>query len=151
MIKASLSWQKDIQFECDNRGIKSMTDANPESGGHNSGPTPKELVLNAMMGCTAMDVVSILKKMRQDFTSYRMDIEAVKTTEHPMHFESAIINYHIEGVIDGSKIIKAVESSMTKYCGVNYMISKTCDISYRVFLNGSQIHSGKVNFEDPQN
>jgi putative redox protein len=146
-MEASLNWQKEMAFVCDNRGIKTFTDANPESGGHNLGPTPKELVLNAMMGCTAMDVVSILKKMRQEITSFSMNIEADKTLEHPIHFKTALLSFHLSGNLDTEKILKAVDSSLTKYCGVNYIVSFSCDISYRVFLNNEVIKTGKVDFK----
>lgn len=148
-MKATLDWIQGMQFRCDNHGIITQLDAAPEHGGDDSAPNPKELVLNAMMGCTAMDVVSILKKMRQVIGTFKMNIEAQKTTHHPTHFSSALMTYELTGELDGDKVIKAVDSSMTKYCGVNYMMSKTCDIEYRVLLNGEEIHRTKADFEVP--
>ncbi|MGE3608347.1 MAG: OsmC family protein [Bacteriovoracaceae bacterium] len=145
-MKADLRWIHNMAFECNNHGIKTFTDATLDTGGEDKGPTPKELVLNAMMGCTAMDVVSILKKMRQEIKEFKMDIEAEKTTEHPTHFKTALINYYLTGELDAEKVKKAVDSSLTKYCGVNYMISFTCDINFKVIVNQVEIHSGKVNF-----
>jgi putative redox protein len=135
-----------MSFALDNRGIKTVTDATPEAGGHDAGPTPKELVLNAMLGCTAMDVVSILRKTRQEFTAFTMDNEAEKTADHPIHFKTSLLTFRVEGPVASDKLLKAVEASLTKYCGVNYMISLSCEISYLVLLNGSEVGRGKVAF-----
>ena len=93
-MKANLSWNTQMQFTCENHGIKTTIDATQEHGGNEAGPTPKELVLNAMMGCTAMDVVSMLKKMRQEITAFKMEIEAEKTLEHPVHFKCCDLLSH---------------------------------------------------------
>lgn len=143
---AALAWKEGMSFECDNNGIKTWTDALPEHGGKGMAPTPKDLVMNAMMGCTAMDVVSILKKMRQELVSFSMTNEVEKTTEHPIHFKSSLLTFRLSGNLDADKVIKAVDSSLTKYCGVNYMISFSCEITYRILLNDSEITTGKVSF-----
>jgi putative redox protein len=149
-MKAQLSWMKNMEFSCDNQGMKTLIDAAPDHGGHQVGPTPKELILNAMMGCTAMDVVSILHKMRQEITAFNMEVEAVKTTQYPTHFSSAELVYLLTGPIEPEKAIKAVESSLTKYCGVNYMMSKTCKLTYRINLNNQDIKTGSVHFIEPK-
>jgi len=148
-MKANLTWSENMKFVCDNHGILTTMDASPEHGGDNSGPTPKDLLLNAMMGCTAMDVMSMLKKMRQTVASFKMDIEAEKTTVHPIHFKTAILSFHFYGDLESEKVIKAVDASLTKYCGVNYMISKTCAISFKVFLNDDMIKEASVEFIEP--
>lgn len=146
-MQAQIDWQTEMAFKCRNRDIETYMDATIEAGGKNSGPTPKELVLNAMMGCTAMDVVSILKKMRQVIQGFKMTIDAQKTIEHPVHFKSAFLTFSLLGEIDKEKLIKAVDMSLTKYCGVNYMISLSCHITFQVFLNQEMIHKGTVNFK----
>jgi putative redox protein len=145
-MKAQMNWIGKMGFEIDNHGIKTRTDATVDVGGEEKAPTPKELVLNAMMGCTAMDVVAIMKKMRQVFDEFRLEIDAEKTETHPMYFKSAVIKFYMKGAVAPDKLIKAVESSLTKYCGVNYMISKTCDISFQIFLNSEEIKTGKADF-----
>lgn len=150
-MNASLQWINGMEFVSDNRGHKLTMDASTEHGGQNKGPSPKELVLDAMMGCTAIDVISILKKMRQEITGFEMQIGADKTLEHPVHFKSASLRFSLEGNIEPEKAIKAVESSLTKYCGVNYMISKTCKINFHLEVNGRIIKSGSVNFVEPVN
>ena len=149
-MKANLSWVDNMLFRCENHGVITSIDALKEHGGSDSAPNPKELILNAMMGCTAMDVVSMLKKMRQEIKEFKMQIEAVKTTEHPVHFKTALLVYDLKGEIEAEKAIKAVDSSLTKYCGVNYMISLSCDISFRLLLNGELIKQGPVKFIQPQ-
>ena len=149
-MKSNLTWVENMQFRCDTHGLITTIDAAKEHGGNDAGPNPKELLLNAMMGCTAMDVVAMLKKMRQEITEFKMEIEAEKTTEYPVHFKSAELVYFISGPVDPEKVIKAVESSLTKYCGVNYMISKTCAITFKILLNGSVIKLGPVNFIEPK-
>lgn len=146
MLNASLSWIDNMHFECNNDGLVTAIDAPADHGGGRNGPTPKELILNAMMGCTAMDVVAILKKMRLEIGEFKMSIEAEKTTDHPVHFKTATMIYHLKGDLPAEKVIKAVDSSLTRYCGVNYMISKTCVISYKVFVNDTEIKTGTVEF-----
>lgn len=149
-MNAKLIWNGNMKFTSDNHGLISFMDAAKEHGGEDTGPNPKELVLNAMMGCTAMDVVAILKKMRQDISEFKMEIEAEKTTVHPIHFESAVLIFLFKGDLDPEQVIKAVDASLTKYCGVNYMISKTCRISFRILLNDQIIKTGPVNFNQPE-
>ncbi len=148
-MNASMTWIENMKFICDNHGLKITIDAAPEHGGSDTGPTPKELVLDAMMGCTGMDVVSMLKKMRQEILDFKMDIVAEKTTIHPIYFKSAILTFKLSGNIEPEKAIKAVDSSLTKYCGVNYMMSKCCDITYRLILNENQIKEAPVKFIEP--
>ena len=149
MMKANLSWIENMKFVCDNHGLSTTMDAEAEHGGTSAGPSPKEQVLNAMMGCTAMDVVAILKKMRQEMTEFKMEIEAEKTTAHPIHFKTAVLIFRLQGNLEAEKVLKAVESSLSKYCGVNYMISKSCAISFKVFLNNNMIKEGPVKFIEP--
>jgi putative redox protein len=148
-VNATLTWDQGLRFACDNRGIATATEATPEHGGQGLAPTPKELLLNAMMGCTAIDVVSILRKMRQEFSSFAIDGAATQNDVHPIHFVEARLTFRVSGTVLPEKLIKAVEASLTKYCGVNYMVSKTCDIRFSVFLNDREIHSGAVAFTAP--
>lgn len=146
-MHAKLKWNSKMQFECTNNEHKITIDAFKEHGGEGLGPTPKDLLLDAMMGCTAMDTRSLLNKMRQNITQMEMEIDAVKTTEAPIHFKSALIKFNFKGEGDNDKVIKAVTKSLTKYCGINYMISKTCEITYDIYLNEEKIHTAIANFE----
>jgi putative redox protein len=143
---ATLKWKSGMHFECQNQSQIVSIDAVPEHGGQNLGPSPKELVLDAMMGCTAIDCMSMLTKMRQEITDFRMEISAEKTTEFPIHFKSAILKYYFQGNADPEKIKKSVTKSLTLYCGVNYMIGQSCEISFEVFHNDALILKGPVEF-----
>lgn len=150
-MHASLSWKEGMRFVCENGAHHITLDATPEHGGSGLGPSPKEILLNAMMGCTAMDVVSMLKKMRQEISSFDMRIEVEKTIEHPIHFKTAQLVFLIKGQVDPEKAIKAVTASLTKYCGVNYIVSKSCLITAELILNDQSIYTAPVKFIEPQN
>lgn len=146
-MKANLKWMQNMQFECSNRDLKSWIDASPEHGGEGQYPSPKELLLNAMMGCAGIDVLLTLKKMREQVEQFQIGIEAEQTVEFPIHFKSAQLVFDCSGPVDERKLQKAVEASMTKYCGVNFMVSKSCLITYRINLNGKLIYQGKADYE----
>jgi putative redox protein len=148
-MQASLKWENGMHFVCTNGAIQTHIDATIEHGGAGLGPTPKELVLNAMMGCTAIDVVAILKKMRQEIASFEMEVDAEKTLAHPVHFKSALLIFKLNGAIEAEKALKAVDSSLTKYCGVNYMISRSCEIRYQLEVNGTVVAKNPVKFIEP--
>ncbi|HAZ13034.1 MAG TPA: OsmC family peroxiredoxin [Bdellovibrionales bacterium] len=119
-------------------------DAFPEFGGDDLGPTPKELLLNAVMGCTGMDVISILTKMRQTPTAFSIKALAEKTKEAPTHFPRIDLRYELTGEIEAEKLLKAVTSSMTKYCGVSFMVAKRVPIFYDVYLNDKKVGEGQA-------
>jgi putative redox protein len=146
-MESKITWISDMAFESENRGLTSVMDTSPEYGGKNSGPSPKEAVLNAMCVCSGMDVVTIARKMRLELTSFQMHAHAEKTKTVPSFFASVHINYVIAGSGDPQKFINSVTLSMTKYCGVSYMISKVCPITYEIHLNGQSIFKDIAKFE----
>lgn len=148
-LTAQLNWNSGMHFTGKSGQHQISLDATPEHGGENLGPTPKELLLHAMMGCTAMDVMSMLQKMKQVVKSFDMVSNAEKNKHYPIHFKLVQLQYFLKGDILPEKIIKAVDSSLTKYCGVNYMISKTAKIQFEIFLNDQIIHQGVASFVDP--
>ena len=142
-----MTWQKGMKFQAKNRDHITTFDVPNELGGENSAPTPKEVLLNAMCACSGMDVVSIAKKMRLEFTSVRIEASAEKTNTIPSYFSSVHMEYHLEGEqLNREKVIRLVSLSMTKYCGVSYMVSKSTTITYQIFLNGQLIHEDKAEF-----
>ena len=133
--KVSTQWREGLTFESDVLGFKITMDAKPEVGGQNRGPNPKPVMLSALTGCTGMDVVSLLKKMRQKVTDFRVDASAQMTDDHPRHYGSIHINYFFKGIdLDETKIRKAVDMSLEKYCGITYMLGKTAKISYDILI-----------------
>ena len=107
-------------------------DTTPELG-DDSGASPKQLLLAGLAGCTGMDVVSLLKKMRVPFANFEMDIEADLTEEHPIVFSEIRLKYIFWGEnLDKAKVEKAVNLSKDRYCGVSAMLKKNSPIEYSI-------------------
>ncbi|MDD3050694.1 MAG: OsmC family protein [Candidatus Cloacimonetes bacterium] len=144
MNGVKIDWIKDMRFEAmqDNHTI--VLDVDQNSGGGDAGPRPKNLMLTALGGCTGMDVVSILRKMRVEDYQFRMEISAEMTEEHPKIFSSIAIKYLFKGDnLPVDKIRKAVDLSETRYCGVSAMLKKVCEIDVKIYINDKEIGEGK--------
>ena len=116
-------------------GHQITVDAGVADGGKDQGPTPMELMLMGTAGCTAMDVISILRKKRQDVTAYAVHIHGIRASTHPMVFTSITIEHVVSGHhVSEEAVAHAIELSVTKYCGAHAMLSKTATIttSYRI-------------------
>ena len=99
-------------------------DATADDGGEDSGPSPKRLMLASLAGCTGIDIVSILNKMKVQFSDFSIGVHAALSAEHPQIYNLVKINYRIKlAEEDKSKMIKAVSLSTEKYCGVFAMFS----------------------------
>ncbi len=146
-MQSTVIWQDKMAFLGEAEGHQVVMDAKSPIGA-GSGFTPKELVALGIAGCTAMDVVSLLKKYRQPLQKFEV-MNNVTHTEgsHPTVFKDVDLVYKLEGELEESKVIEAVRLSQTKYCGVSAMISKTAPIRYRIELNGKQISTGEAAFE----
>ncbi|HAE86985.1 TPA: hypothetical protein DCG86_03055 [Candidatus Marinimicrobia bacterium] len=113
-----------------------VLDADESLHGFNAGTRPMELVLEALGGCTAMDVLSILRKKRMNFDRFAMDIEAERAGEHPKVFTKIHVVYKFWGnELSERAIARAVELSETKYCSVSAMLGSTAEISSEYLLN----------------
>lgn len=114
-------------------------DGPPEFGGNNAGSRPKELVLMALGGCTASDVVSILQKKRVPMRNLRVNLTAQTAEEHPQPFTTIHVEYVVVGTgIDPKEVERAIELSRTKYCSVSAMLQASVKIthSYRIEPEG---------------
>ncbi len=108
-------------------------DAHENVGGQGKGPTPKPLMLAALAGCTAMDVIALMRKMRVNFTDFKVFTSGELTDEHPKVYKSIHLTYQVYGTdIDQAKVAKAVELSKTKYCGVNAMLKQVAAVTYEI-------------------
>lgn len=136
--KINLKWTDGIAFDADVAGFKIQIDSDPEFGGQNKGPKPKPLMMVALAGCTGMDIVSLLNKMRVGFDSLNIVVEGELTEEHPKHFSKMKVVYEITGKnIDQKKVEKAVVMSKDKYCGVSYSYKQAMEIEYEIKILGS--------------
>ena len=128
-----LSWKGNMEFETELNGHKLTIDATPEVGGHDKGPRPKMLMLTALAGCTGMDVVSILGKMKVTFDEFNVRVDGTLTEEHPKYYESMKVIYEFKGDnLDLEKLKKAIELSQEKYCGVSALYKKAISLSYEI-------------------
>ena len=124
-----------MSFESEIDGHKITVDAKPEVGGKNRGPRPKTLMLAALGGCTSMDVISILKKMRVEVKSLKVTVEGDLVEEHPRKYEKMHIIYEVEGDdLPLDKIQKAVALSEEKYCGVSAVYKEAVELSSEIVL-----------------
>lgn len=102
--------------------------------------TPKQLVIAGLAGCTAMDVVALMKKHKQPLESFEVETEVEKSTGgYPEVFVSAVLTFRLKGALDIAKVIEAVTLSQTKYCGVSAMLAKAFPITYRIEVNGEKV------------
>lgn len=112
-----------------------IIDTPENDGGTNMGPRPKKLMLSSLAGCTGIDVVGILNKMRVEFSDFSMDIEADLSDESPKTYTDVKITYIIKVKEDDQeKVKKAVMLSKEKYCGVSAMFSQFADMDYEILF-----------------
>ncbi|MBE2245808.1 MAG: OsmC family protein [Candidatus Competibacteraceae bacterium] len=129
----ALRWEKGIRFEADIMGNKIWLDGNPTKENQDIGLKPKPLMLAALAGCTAMDVASLLQKMRIDFSHLSVDVNGSLSDEEPQTYRQAEIIYSIRiANEDREKMEKAVKLSQEKYCGVSFMFRQFSDVVFRI-------------------
>ncbi len=133
--KVSIKWTEDMSFEADVNGHKITIDATEKVGGKNRGPRPKPMMLLALGGCTGMDVISILKKMRVEIKGFDVDVEASQTDEHPKYYDHFTIVYTFKGKdLPMAKLEKAVNLSQERYCGVSEMLRKSSTLDHKIVV-----------------
>jgi putative redox protein len=136
-MKSSINakWTGNMSFEAEVGGHKIILDADENVGGNNSGPRPKLLMMVALAGCTGMDVVSILKKMRVEILDLNIRVEGDITEEHPKHFHKMKVIYEFKGEnLPLDKLKKAINMSEEKYCGVRASYIKSMEISSEIVI-----------------
>lgn len=127
------------------RGMNGDIDVTTE--GTPAGPSPKELILAALCGCTGTDVVDLLKKFGVEYDKFELEARADLTTTHPKVFKAIDLRYYITGPIEKKEsMIEAIKRSTHQYSGTAAMLSKACPIEYKIFVNQVQIADGKAEF-----
>jgi putative redox protein len=136
-MKVSVNWKRDMTFAGQSpSGFPVQMDSATEAGGTNSGPRPMEMIALGLAGCTAMDVISILKKKRQDVTQFDVRVDAPRSHEHPKVFIKANITYVVSGKsVSEDSVLRAIELSTEKYCPAQIMFSQVfpIDLHYEVY------------------
>ncbi len=125
-----VTWNGDMAFTGSaDTGFEVNLDAHPNVGGNNSGFRPMELLGVGLVGCTAMDVISILQKKRQDVTDFEVRLHTTSADEHPHVWTSVKLEYVVTGHdIDPKAVERAIQLSADRYCPAQNMINKAVDI-----------------------
>ncbi len=130
-----------FRFEAQNESGNRVTmDAGPSLGGAGAGARPMEMLLMALGGCAGIDIVSILRKQKQEPLSFSLTIDGQREQEPwPGVFHTIEVLFRLEGELDADKVKRAVQLSMEKYCSVARTLEKTATINYQIALNGVRI------------
>lgn len=133
--KVTLNWTEEMSFDAHVNDHKIILDAAEAVGGKDRGPRPKPLMLVSLGGCTAMDVTSILKKMRVDYEALNIEVEGELTEEHPKYYHTLFIRYKFKGKdLPMDKLEKAVSLSQERYCGVTAMLEKAAEVKHEIIV-----------------
>lgn len=128
----NLSWKGKLGFEAQTEsGHHFSLDAKPQVDGEGGGPTPMEVLLVSLAGCTGMDVASILKKKRVGLQHMTVKVNGERAPEHPKYFTRIEVRFDIQGKdISEEDVKRAIELSKDKYCSVSVMLKDKAEISY---------------------
>ena len=129
-------WKENMVFESDNPSGETLFMDAPDEGIENKGLRPKALMLSSLAGCSGLDVVSLLKKMRAEVNDFKMVVHGELTEEHPRYYHKVVIAYHFYGNdLQEDKINKAVKLSVDQYCGVMEMFRQFAKVTTEVYLH----------------
>ena len=130
-------WKENMVFESDNPSEETLFMDAPDEGIENKGLRPKALMLSSLAGCSGLDVVSLLKKMRAEVNDFKMVVHGELTEEHPRYYHKVVVEYHFYGSdLQEDKINKAVKLSVDQYCGVMEMFRQFAKVTTEVYLHG---------------
>ena len=131
-MDAKVTWKQRLSFTgTANSGFSMPLGAETTVGGDEDGFRPMELIATGLAGCTAMDVISILQKKRQQVTAFEVQIHAERAGEHPKVFTSAVIDYILTGTnLEEAAVRRAIELSAERYCPAQAMLAKAAQITH---------------------
>ncbi len=131
-MKTRIVWLEDMTYVAQSpSGHALVMDGPPELGGHNLGPRPMEMLLMGMGGCTAVDVVSILRKARQDLRGCEIEIAAERADSDPKVFTQIHVHFILTGPdLSAKHIERAIHLSAEKYCSASIMLGQTAKITH---------------------
>ncbi len=129
---ASVTLVDGLHFAGDIGGVRIDLDAEESVGGVGAGPQPHRLLLLAMAGCTAMDVLSILRKKRQQVRGLSVEVQGSRAEQHPRVYTRFEVRYRVRGTnIDPQAVVRAIELSTTRYCPVIGLLGKVAEVATR--------------------
>lgn len=136
-MKVSVTHIKGMHFEGEgNSKLRTQIDSSVTAGGSGYGSSPMELVLMAIGGCSGMDIVSILEKMRVKYDRFEISVQGERAPEHPRIFTDIEVIYRFWGnELVEDKLLRAIQLSMEKYCSVANMMDKVANLTYRLEMN----------------
>ena len=131
-MKTRITWLEDMTYVAQSpSGHALVIDGPPELGGHNLGPRPMELLLMGMGGCTAIDVVNILRKARQELRGCELQIDAERADSDPKVFTTIRVRFLLTGKnLSAKHVERAIHLSAEKYCSASIMLGKTAQITH---------------------
>lgn len=131
--KVQVNWLENMAFEAKVNEHKIILDADAANGGEDRGPRPKPFMLTALAGCTGMDVISILKKMRVEVEAFHVSVEGELTDEYPKYYKSMHVIYSFKGKnLPIDKLHKAINLSEESYCGVSAIYKQVIKITSEI-------------------
>ena len=136
--QVSLEWKGKMHFESKGPGGSVLIDGVEEFGGEGKGVRPKAMMLSALAGCSGIDIVDILEKMKVVDYELKMEVEGFLTEEHPKFYDKVHVDYHFYGTdLNPKKIDKAVKLSVDKYCGVMEMFRQFSTVTTAIHIHNS--------------
>jgi putative redox protein len=136
-MKATVQWKENMTFiGTPESGFPVQMDSDPSFGGTQSGVRPMEMIALGLAGCTAMDVISILRKKRQQVTQFEVRVEAPRSPEYPKVFTSARITYIVTGSnVEEAALLRSIELSATRYCPAQFMLAQAfpMELYYEIY------------------
>lgn len=137
--KITTHWRGGMLFESDNpSGNNVMMDTKQTALTQQKGLSPKAMMLSSLAGCSGIDIVDILKKMKITDYNLQIDVQGELTSEHPKYYHTVKVDYYFSGVrIDKKKCLRAVQLSVDKYCGVMEMFRKFAMVKTQIHFQSS--------------
>ncbi|MEA3406759.1 MAG: OsmC family protein [Chloroflexota bacterium] len=133
--KADVTMVEGLQFVARGAqsGVAIVLDGEEEHGGLERGIRPMECLLISLASCTGMDVISILRKKRQEVTDFCVKVEGIRADEHPKRYERITLHYIVRGHnVSEKAVARSIELSQTKYCGVTASLNSEIDYDYTI-------------------
>lgn len=137
--KITTQWKGGLTFESDNPSGKTvLMDTNIEGSDKRFGLSPKAMMLSSLAGCSGLDVISTLDKMKVELDDFKMDVSGELTDEHPKYYHTVVVDYHFYGSdLNQKKCERAVNLSVEKYCGVMEMFRRFATVKTNIHFHDS--------------